>query len=134
MEIRRNIREKLIAWKRASGRKPLILQGPRHVGKTWLLKHFGAAEFDQVAYFNFEEQPGLKQFFSASMEIGPLISNLSFVYGKAITPETTLIIFDEVQECNKALISLKYFCENAPEYAIACATSLLRVTMSKGNS
>jgi len=134
MEIRRTIQKKLSIWKKASGRKPLILQGARQVGKTWLLKHFGAAEFDQVAYFNFEEQPDLKQFFQNTKDIRSIVRNLSMVYGKAITPQTTLIIFDEIQECNDALNALKYFYEDAPEYAVAGAGSLLGVTMSRGNS
>ena len=134
MEIKRTIQKKLSAWKTAPDRKPLILQGARQVGKTWLLKHFGATEFDQVAYFNFEEQPDLKQFFQNTKDIPSIIRNLSLVHGHAITPQNTLIIFDEIQECNDALNTLKYFCENAPEYAIAGAGSLLGVAMSRGNS
>ena len=134
MEIQRTILKKLSAWKKAPDRKPLVLQGARQVGKTWLLKHFGATEFDQVAYFNFEEQPDLKQFFQNTKEIPIIVRNLSLVYGHAITPQNTLIIFDEIQECNDALNTLKYFCENAPEYAIVSAGSLLGVAMSRGNS
>jgi predicted AAA+ superfamily ATPase len=134
MEIKRTIQKKLSAWKTASDRKPLILQGARQVGKTWLLKHFGVTEFDQVAYFNFEEQPDLKQFFQNTKDIPSIVRNLSLVHGHAITPQNTLIIFDEIQECNDALNTLKYFCENAPEYAIASAGSLLGVAMSRGNS
>jgi uncharacterized protein len=134
MEIKRTIEKKLSTWKKAPDRKPLILQGARQVGKTWLLKHFGATEFDQVAYFNFEEQPDLKQFFQNTKEIPTIVRNLSLVHGHAITPKNTLIIFDEIQECNDALNTLKYFCENAPEYTIASAGSLLGVTMARGNS
>lgn len=134
MEIKRTIRKKLIAWKRAPDRKPLILQGARQVGKTWLLKHFGAAEFDDVAYFNFEEQPDLKQFFENTKDVPRIVQNLSLVHGQPILPQKTLIIFDEIQECNDALNTLKYFCENAPEYAVASAGSLLGVAMSRGNS
>jgi predicted AAA+ superfamily ATPase len=134
MEIKRTIQRKLSAWKKAPDRKPLILQGARQVGKTWLLKHFGAIEFDQVAYFNFEEQPDLKQFFQNTKDIPNIVRNLSLVHGNALTPQNTLIIFDEIQECNDALNTLKYFCENAPEYAIAGAGSLLGVAMSRGNS
>lgn len=134
MEIKRTIQKKLSIWKTAPDRKPLILQGARQVGKTWLLKHFGATEFDQVAYFNFEEQPDLKQFFQNTKDIPSIVRNLSLVHGHAITPQNTLIIFDEIQECNDALNTLKYFCENAPEYAIASAGSLLGVAMSRGNS
>lgn len=134
MEIKRSIQKKLSAWKQARDRKPLILQGARQVGKTWLLKHFGASEFDTVAYFNFEEQPDLKQFFENTKDVPRIIQNLSLVHGQAILPQKTLVIFDEIQECNDALNTLKYFCENAPEFAVACAGSLLGVTMSRGNS
>ena len=104
------------------------------MGKTWLLKHFGAAEFDDVAYFNFEEQPDLKQFFENTKDVPRIVQNLSLVHGQPILPQKTLIIFDEIQECNDALNTLKYFCENAPEYAVASAGSLLGVAMSRGNS
>lgn len=134
MEIKRTIQRKLTAWRQAPGRKPLILQGARQVGKTWLLKHFGASEFDGVAYFNFEEQPDLKQFFENTKDVSRIIQNLSLVHGQPILPQKTLIIFDEIQECNDALNTLKYFYENAPEYAVASAGSLLGVAMSRGNS
>jgi len=134
MEIKRSIQKRLSAWKQAQDRKPLILQGARQVGKTWLLKHFGTSEFDAVAYFNFEEQPDLKQFFENTKDVPRIIENLSLVHGRPILPQKTLVIFDEIQECNDALNALKYFCENAPEFAVACAGSLLGVTMSRGNS
>ncbi len=134
MQIKRDIHQKLIKWGNAPGRKPLLLQGARQVGKTWSLKAFGKEEFETVAYFNFDEQPELKQFFSASKDVGRILQNLGLVHGKAILPGKTLIIFDEIQECNDALNSLKYFCENAPEYAVACAGSLLGVTLSRGAS
>ena len=134
MQIRRTVQKKLSSWRIGTNRKPLVLQGARQVGKTWLLKHFGAAEFDNVAYFNFEEQPDLKQFFEETKDIKRVIQNLSLVVGFAILPQKTLIIFDEIQECNEALNTLKYFYENAPEYAVASAGSLLGVAMSKGNS
>jgi predicted AAA+ superfamily ATPase len=98
------------------------------------LKHFGAAEFENVAYFNFEEQPDLKQFFENTKDVHRILQNLSLVFGSAILPQKTLIIFDEIQECNAALNTLKYFQENAPEYAVATAGSLLGVAMSKGSS
>jgi len=134
MEIKRTILKKLTAWKHAVDRKPLILQGARQVGKTWLLTHFGAAEFDNVAYFNFEEQPDLKQFFENTKDVPRIVQNLSLVHGQPILPQKTLIIFDEIQECNDALNTLKYFCENAPEYAVASAGSLLGVALPRGNS
>ena len=134
MRIKRTVQQKLSSWKIDPKRKPLILQGARQVGKTWLLKYFGASEFDNVAYFNFEEQPDLKQFFENTKDIQRIVQNLSLVIGSAILPQKTLIIFDEIQECNEALNTLKYFYENAPEYAVASAGSLLGVAMSKGNS
>lgn len=99
-----------------------------------MLKYFGTSEFDNVAYFNFEELPDLKQFFENTKDIQRILQNLSLVIGSAILPQKTLIIFDEIQECNEALNTLKYFYENAPEYAVASAGSLLGVAMSKGNS
>jgi len=134
MQIERTVQKKLSAWKIDPNRKPLVLQGARQVGKTWLLKYFGTVEFDNVAYFNFEEQPDLKQFFENTKDIKRIVQNLSLVHGLPIEPQKTLIIFDEIQECNEALNTLKYFYENAPEYAVASAGSLLGVAMSKGNS
>ena len=134
MEIQRDIINQLITWKNSTNRKPLVLQGARQVGKTWLLKHFGEQEFESVAYFNFDGQPELKQFFATTKDTDRIIKNLALVYGKPILPEKTLIIFDEIQECNDALNTLKYFCEDAPQYCIACAGSLLGVAMSRGAS
>lgn len=134
MDIQRLISGRLVNWKDKPSRKPLILQGVRQVGKTWLLKHFGSAYFEDTAYFNFEKQKELVQFFSATRDPDRIIDNLALVHGKAILPQKTLIIFDEIQECNDALNSLKYFCEERPDYAIACAGSLLGVAMSRGSS
>ncbi|WP_175632473.1 ATP-binding protein [Pedobacter ghigonis] len=134
MQIKRSLQKKLSSWKTDPNRKPLVLQGTRQVGKTWLLKNFGAAEFENVAYFNFEEQPDLKHFFKNTKDIQRIVQNLSLVHGLPILPQKTLIIFDEIQECNEALNTLKYFYENAPEYVVASAGSLLGVAMSKGNS
>lgn len=132
--IQRTDLKKLITWKNKRNRKPLILQGARQVGKTWLLKNFGQNEFESVAYFNFDGQPELKQFFSTTKDTKRIIQNLSLVHGKSILPKKTLIIFDEIQECNDALNTLKYFCEDSPEYCIACAGSLLGITLSRGAS
>jgi uncharacterized protein len=134
MEIKRRILQKLITWKADKNRKPLVLQGARQVGKTYLLKHFGASEFESFAYFNFDEQPELNQFFTGTKDVKRILGNLSLVNGSPILPQKTLIIFDEIQESNDALNSLKYFQENAPEYAIAGAGSLLGVAMSRGAS
>lgn len=134
MEIGRNVLRQLIEWKDNLGRKPLILQGARQVGKTWLLKRFGKDYFKSVAYFNFDQQTELKQFFETTKDPKRILQNLALVHGKAILPQTTLVIFDEIQECNDALNALKYFNEDTPEYAIACAGSLLGVAMSRGAS
>jgi hypothetical protein len=134
MKIERRVLQELIAWKDNPGRKPLILQGARQVGKTWLLKYFGNNYFEDVAYFNFDRQIELKQFFETTKDPKRILENLSLVHGKAILPQSTLIIFDEIQECNDALNALKYFSEEAPGFAVAGAGSLLGVAMSRGAS
>ena len=134
MKIERDIIKQLTEWKNRTKRKPLILQGARQVGKTWILNEFGKTQFDDIALFNFDEDPDLKQFFENTKDVARILQNLSLVHGKTIEPEKTLIVFDEIQECNDALNTLKYFCENAPEYCIACAGSLLGVAMSRGAS
>ena len=134
MEIKRRALEQLAEWKIKSSRKPLLLTGIRQVGKTWLLKHFGKKYFDDTAYFNFERQEELSQFFRTTRDPGRIIDNLSLVHGRAIQPQKTLIIFDEIQESGEALNSLKYFCEEAPEYAVACAGSLLGVAFGHDKS
>jgi uncharacterized protein len=134
MVFQRLALSQLIAWKNQANRKPLILNGARQVGKTHLLKAFGKAEFNSIAYFNFEEQPLLKQFFENNKNVDSIINNLSVVNGQTIQKEKTLIIFDEIQECNDALNSLKYFNENAQNYAIVAAGSLLGITLSKPQS
>lgn len=134
MEIKRHILDRLIVWKDNTSRKPLILQGVRQVGKTWILKYFGANYFDDYAYFNFDRQKELAQFFDTTKDPERIIDNLSLMHGKAIMPHKTLIILDEIQECNNALNSLKYFCEERPDYVIAGAGSLLGVALSRGSS
>jgi len=134
MQINRNITQQLVAWKQNQYSKPLILQGARQVGKTWALKQFGNAYFEHTAYFNFEKQSSLKQFFANSKEPHEIINNLTLVNTKPIHKGSTLIIFDEIQECTDALNSLKYFAEEAPEYKIACAGSLLGLVMARGAS
>jgi uncharacterized protein len=134
MEIKRSINNSLISWKENKNRNPLILQGARQVGKTHLLKSFGSDNYESTAYFNFERNPELAQFFQISKEPKRIIENLSILHGTKIQANNTLIIFDEIQECNEALNSLKYFSEEAPEYHIACAGSLLGVKLSRGKS
>jgi hypothetical protein len=130
MYIQRDAEESLIRWKNSSIRKPLILKGARQVGKTFLLKWLGTHQFTDYAYFNFDEKPELKQFFEETKDVTRIINNLSIIHRKQIN-ENTLIIFDEVQECIPALNSLKYFSETLPEQAIACAGSLLGITLGK---
>lgn len=126
--------QKLIEWKNSKYRKPLILRGVRQVGKTWLAKQFGERYYENVAYFNFDEHEEYKQFFESTKDVKRILDNLMFATGYAIKPESTLIVFDEIQECPKALNTLKYFYENANEYHIICAGSLLGITLSKPSS
>lgn len=129
--MERFITEKLMTWKNSKDRKPLILRGARQTGKTYILKEFGEANYDNVAYFNFDHDDGLSELFSNTKDPKRIIEQLSIANGKKINPETTLIIFDEIQECPNALNSLKYFCEEARAYHVACAGSLLGIRLSK---
>lgn len=130
----RNILEDLIKWKEKKYRKPLILKGVRQVGKTWILKEFGRNYYDNTVYFNFDENPEYKQFFETTKSIERILQNLMLISGEKIFPKKTLIIFDEVQDCPEVINSLKYFYENAPEYHIVCAGSLLGITLAKPSS
>lgn len=132
--MERLILKDLIAWKNSPYRKPLILKGVRQVGKTWILKEFGKRCYENTAYFNFDENEEYKQFFETSKDVNRILQNLMFASGQTITPEKTLIIFDEVQDCPKVINSMKYFCENAPEYHIACAGSLLGIALANPSS
>ena len=128
--MERFILRDLSKWKESKRRKPLILKGIRQVGKTWALTEFGK-QYKNTAYFNFDETEEYKQFFETTKEPERLLQNLMMASGQSIKPYETLIIFDEIQACNKALNALKYFREKAPEYHIACAGSLLGITLSK---
>lgn len=132
--MKRDIYTKLLAWKVAKRRKPLILRGARQVGKTTVLKTFGQNEFKQVVYLNFEADPLLAQFFAGKLDPKVILESLRIYSNQPIEPDSTLVIFDEIQECPEALNSLKYFQEQASEYAIASAGSLLGVKLanSKG--
>ena len=132
--MKRLLINNLIEWKNKKGRKPLILQGARQVGKTWLLKEFGSESFDDMCYINFEQDEPINQVFEGTISPKRIIEQLSVFHGKQIQPEKTLIVFDEVQEVPRALTSLKYFAEEAPEYAICCAGSLLGVALHQGTS
>ncbi|NMA60073.1 MAG: AAA family ATPase [Clostridiales bacterium] len=129
--MKRFIIENLRAWKEYKRRKPLIIRGARQVGKTWILEEFGKEFADGFVRINFDKEPEYKQFFETTKDVKRIISNLALATGKKITTET-LIIFDEIQACPNALNSLKYFCEDAPEYYIASAGSLLGLTLTSG--
>ena len=125
---------KLVEWKNSPYRKPLILKGVRQVGKTWLLKEFGKRYYENTAYFNFDENEEYRQFFETTKDVKRILQNLILASGQKIEPGSTLIIFDEVQDCPNVINSMKYFCENAPEYHIACAGSLLGLALAKPSS
>ena len=128
--MKRFIINELVKWKKSKYRKPLILKGARQIGKTYILKQFGEENYEGVAYFNFDHDEDLYNLFSNTKDPKRILEQLSFIYGKAIIPEKTLIIFDEIQECPNALNSLKYFQEEANEYHIVCAGSLLGIRLS----
>lgn len=132
--MERFLLKKLLAWKTSPYRKPLIVKGVRQVGKTWILKEFGRLYYDNVAYFNFDENEEYKQFFDTTKNVNRILQNLSMASSQTISPKKTLIIFDEVQDCPNVINSMKYFCENAPEYHIACAGSLLGIALAKPSS
>lgn len=129
MEIYRDILVKLKEWKNREDRKPLLLFGARQTGKTWVLRKFGEQEFEHCAYFNFDEEVRLGELFEGSKDPNRIVEQLSHQVGFVITPVNTLFIFDEIQACPKAIESLKYFCEKAPDYAITAAGSLLGITL-----
>lgn len=127
----RKIMNFLEEWKNSKHRKPLILQGARQVGKTYSILEFGRNQYENVAYFNFETNPKLNKTFEESISPDYLIPILSHIAGQTIVTEKTLIVFDEVQLCERALTSLKYFCEDAPDYHIIVAGSLLGVAVNR---
>ena len=129
--MERLILNDLLKWKNAKYRKPLILKGVRQVGKTWILKEFGKRYYENVAYFNFDENEEYKQFFEATKDVERILQNLMLASGQKIEPGKTLIIFDEVQDCPTVINAMKYFCENAPQQHVACAGSLLGIALAK---
>ena len=128
--MHRKIIKNLIEWKKDINRKPLILRGARQVGKTYIIKQFGKENYEGIAYFNFDHDIQLYDMFEHTKDPKRILEQLSFVYGKAIIPEKTLIVFDEIQECPNALNALKYFEEEAKEYHIISAGSLLGIRLS----
>ena len=129
--MKRLILDDLRKWRNAKRRKPLIIKGARQVGKTWVLKEFGKEFPDGFAYFNFDKEEEYKQFFETTKDVNRILKNFALASGQKITKDT-LIIFDEIQACPDALNTLKYFCEDAPEYYVACAGSLLGLLLTDG--
>ncbi len=132
--MQRDLYQKLLAWKTSPRRKPLVLQGARQVGKTYLLKKFGKNEYEDFAYFNFEEDPGLKEYFQGVLLPEKILQKLEIHRGKKIEPQKTLVFFDEIQESSEALNSLKYFCEQANNFHVVSAGSLLGVKVDHKRS
>lgn len=132
--MERLLLEKLKAWQADEGRKPLVLRGARQVGKTWILKEFGRTCFENVAYVRLEDNAPMVKLFEGSLDPHRIITGISAATGEPISPRTTLVILDEVQAAPRALTALKYFCEDAPEYAVAVAGSLLGVALNAGVS
>lgn len=126
--------EKLLKWKQSKRRKPLIIEGARQVGKTWLMKEFGRQAYADTVYINFDSNSRMAELFASDLDTERLIMGLELYIGRKIDPENSLLIFDEVQEVPRALTSLKYFYENAPEYHIVCAGSLLGIALHQGTS
>lgn len=132
--MKRNAMDELIKWKNDEERKPMVLRGARQVGKTWLMKEFGQNHYENYVYFNFDEEDELKSIFEANKNPQRIIELLSMIAGEKILPETTLVIFDEIQECPAALNALKYFKEKANEYHVISAGSLLGTLLAKPKS
>ena len=126
--------EKLLKWKKNKKRKPLIIEGARQVGKTWLMQEFGRQYYKDTVYINFDSNSSMTELFSSDLNTDRLIMGLELYAGHKINPNNTLLIFDEVQEVPRALASLKYFCENTQQYHIICAGSMLGIALHHGTS
>lgn len=131
MQIRRDIEAFFSAWKQSENRKPILLQGARQIGKTWVMEQFGKNHYDYCVTFDFDRHPEYKDAFTNSKDPERVLKELSIYSSVPLLPEKTLIIFDEIQECEEALNSLKYFYEDAPQYHIMAAGSLLGVAVKK---
>jgi hypothetical protein len=134
MNMYRTAIEDLNRWQQKRNKKPLLIRGARQVGKTWLMKEFGSTVYKKTVYINFDNNNQMKTLFDSDLEIDRIIEGLELYANQKIDPLDTLIIFDEIQEVPQALTSLKYFYENAPQYQIICAGSLLGVAMHRGTS
>lgn len=126
--------EKLYRWKASKRRKPLIIEGARQVGKTWLMKEFGSQAYADTVYINFDSNSRMAELFASDLNTNRLIMGIELYAGKKIDADNTLLLFDEVQEVPRALTSLKYFYEDAPQYHIICAGSLLGIALHGGTS
>lgn len=126
--------ESLYKWKESKYRKPLIIEGARQVGKTWLMKEFGRQAYRNTVYINFDSNAQMAELFAADLDTGRLVMGIELYCGQKINADNTLLVFDEVQEVPRALTSLKYFYENAPQYHIVCAGSLLGIALHEGTS
>ena len=129
----REITEKLKIWKDSKRRKPLLVSGVRQCGKTYIIKEFGEIYFDNLVYINFESSSAFSGIFDYDYDINRILQEIQTVTGQKITPEKTLLFFDEIQECPKAITSLKYFCENIRNLHVICAGSLLGVAVKANN-
>ena len=132
--MERLLMDDLVIWKNKKRRKPLIIHGARQVGKTWIMKEFGSRYFEQTIYISFDNNERMKNVFDMDYDIGRIISAIKIEAGETFTAKNTLLIFDEIQEVPRALTSLKYFYENAPEYCIIAAGSLLGMALHEGTS
>lgn len=126
--------ERLYKWKEGKRRKPLIIEGARQVGKTWLMKEFGRQAYEDTVYINFDSNSKMSELFSSDLNTDRLIMGIELYSGRKINPNRTLLIFDEVQEVPRALSSLKYFYEDSPQYHIVCAGSLPGIALHEGTS
>lgn len=132
--MKRKLYDELLKWKDSPYRKPLILEGARQVGKTWLMREFGKNEYESCIYINCENEPLAKHLFEQNFDIGRILLQVQSITQIKAQPEKTLIIFDEIQELHRGLTSLKYFCENAPEYHVMVAGSFLGIALHQGTS
>jgi uncharacterized protein len=131
--VERSLYTDLVTWRADGRRKPLILDGARQTGKTWLLRRFGEREFGATHYINFESDPVASSIFDGNLSPGSVVPMIELYTGRPINARRDLIILDEVQLCAQAMTSLKYFAEQAPEYAVCCAGSLIGLAGSSGS-
>ena len=132
--MKRQIYNELIAWKNRKDRKPLVILGARQVGKTWIMRHFGTQEYENVAYINCDDEPRAKDMFVADYDMDRILLSIQVITGVKVVPGKTLVILDEIQEVERGLHSLKYFYEKLPDCHVMVAGSLLGITLRRGES